>query len=244
MLRQGIWMAVILVSFSVLTACPHKAVMERGESFAPKGEIGARSGSLEQQDGMLGRWEALEPRTGPVSILEFMLDGTATLSTIARIYSYYSIKGDTISLTMDFTNGKGQPTTQAEVNVQGNEPVIYTFVLTDDRLMMTKDSTGEVMDMQRDDHETVSDSIVGHWSYKHQNGETARMIFDANGGNISRVPLPGSLESYYEVRGDVITVRSLDRRQFQYVKYKLEDRQLVLIDGDKITRYDRVREPQ
>ncbi len=241
MLRQGIWIAVILAVFSMLTACPHKEVMERGDSHAPQGEIGAHSGSPEPQVSLEGRWEALEPRSGPANILEFMVDGKATSLVIARIYSHYSIESDKISLTMDFSPGKGQPEMQAETNYQGSEPIIYTYELSGDRLMMTNDATGEIMDMQRDDQETASIPIVGHWSYEHSTGMTARMFFNANGVSVSRVPMSTGLESFYEVRGDVLTVRSLDRRQFQSVKYKLEDRQLVLIDGDKITRYDRVR---
>lgn len=70
------------------------------------------------------------------------------------------------------------------------------------------------------------------------------MIFNANGANISRASLTGGVESYYEVKGNTITAFSLDRKQAQSVQFRLEGQQLVVIDGAKVTRYDRLSDPQ
>ncbi len=128
---------------------------------------------------------------------------------------------------------------QSKSDNEGTKPVVYTFVLEKDRLKMTHEASGEVMDMRREGQATSPGSIVGHWSYKHPSGETARMIFDASGGNVIRLPLPGGVETNYEVKGDVIIATSLDKQHTQSVTFKLEDGKLVLIDNKKANYYVR-----
>lgn len=247
MVRQGVWMVIMVALLSALTACPSKDMTGRGDTLAPEDGRVKYLKPLEPQNNFLGRWEAREPRTGPVPLLEFRADGTATSSSIARIYSRYSVEGDKVVLSLDVKQEHSPSPAQAgdeqsKAGAPGIEPVVHSFVLANDNLSMTNDMTGEVMDMQRIDPTTASDSIVGHWSYTHSTGVTAQMIFDANGINISKVPLPEGLEGTYEVRGDLLTVRSLDERQAQTVRFRLEDRLLVVIDDETTTYYDRVND--
>jgi len=264
MLRKGGWMAIILAIFSVLTACAHIKNGGSAEALEPKNGIVGHTEAPEQKNGVVGRWEASEPRSGLVNILEFDPDGKSKSSLLARVYMNYHIEGDKLILIPDNnTSEKSQPTkpdsdeksadkgtgaeqSEAKQDDQAKkpEPVIYTFVLTKDSLKMTHDASGQVMDMWRDSQATATNSIVGIWSYKHPTGEIAHMIFDANGINTIRAPLPGGVEGNYAVKGDIITVTSIDKQHSQSGSYKLEDGKLMINDGKKINYYSRLSEPK
>ncbi len=264
MLRQSVWIAIIIASLSVLTACPHNKIVGHEAALEPKNSI-------------VGTWESLEPRSGLVNVLEFDPDGKSKSSLIARVYMNYHIEGDKVILIPDNDNSgeKNQPAksdadeksvdkgkkpadketgtdqTEAKQDDQskskkpGSEPVVYTYVLEKDKMKMTHDASGQVMDMWRDDNQTTEpDSIVGLWSYKHPTGEIAHMLFDANGTDLIRAPMPGGVEGTYEIKGDTVTVTSLDKKHTQTATFKLEDGKLVLNDGKKTSSYVRMSEPK
>ncbi len=263
MLRQRVWMAIILTIISVLTACAHNGNVGRWDAFESKNSI-------------VGRWEALEPKNGLVNILDIQPDGKIKSSLIVRSYLRYHIEGDKLNLVQDNTSERIEPTMQsddvikpvdegkksagketgeerteskqdeqAKLSDPGSEPIVYTFVLENDRLTITYDKTGEIMDMQREGTAIAPHSIVGQWSYQYKMGP-ARQIFGANGINVIRTPMPAGvgMDGSYEVKGDVITVTSLDKQNSQSVHYKLEDGRLVLNDGKKTTTYIRSSEPK
>jgi hypothetical protein len=252
MLRYSIRIVISLAIFSVLTACAHSEIIGRGETLQPKNGVVTQSktvdpkeinsNALKPKEGIVGRWEALEPKSGLVNILDFHPDGKTKSSLLARVYMHYHVEGNKLILVPD--NGKAKQDEQSTSSAQGGEPVVYSFVLENNRLKMTYDKTGEVLDMKRDGPATMPDSIIGHWSYKHESGETATQVFDANGTNLIKLPMPGGVEGTYEVKGDAITVTSLDKKHSQTATFKMEEGKLVLNDGKKITRYVRVSEPQ
>ena len=270
MLRKGVWMAIILAIFSVLTACAHIKNGGGADALEPKNGIVGHTGAPEQKNSIVGRWEALEPKSGLVNILEFDPDGKSKSSLLARVYMNYHIEGDKLILIPDNSSEKSQPAksdsdeksadkeiksddkgtgaAQSEAKQDDKakkpEPVIYTFVLEKDSLKMTHDASGQVMDMWRDKETTATESVVGRWSYKHPTGETAHMIFEANGINTIRAPMPGGVESTYEVKGDTITVMSSDKKHTQSVSYKLENGKMVVNDGKKISHYIRMSDPK
>jgi hypothetical protein len=253
MLRQSVWIAIMLVIVSMLTACPHKEIIGAGDSLGPKNGHVERSESLEPKDGIIGRWEALEPKSGLVITLEFRPDGTSRSSVLARIFMRYRIVGDKLIMTQATKSAEKETSTeqteatqdeQSKLSDNGSEPVIDTFVLENDRLILTLDKTGEVVELQREGQATVPNSIVGSWSFKQQAGETGRQTFYADGTNNIRLPAPGGTEGSYEVKEDVIKVTSLDKQHSQSVKYKLKDGKLELNDGKKTTTYIRSSEPK
>jgi hypothetical protein len=252
MLRYSIRIVISLAIFSVLTACAHSEIIGRGETLQPKNGVVKQSKTVDPKEdnskaqkpkeGIIGRWEALEPKSGLVNILDFQQDGKTKSSLLARVYTHYHVEGNKLILVPD--SGKAKQDEKSPSSDQGGEPVVYSFVLEKDRLKMTLDKTGEVLDMKREGPATAPDSIIGHWSYKHESGETATQIFDANGTNLIKLPMPGGVEGTYEVKGDVITVTSLDKKHSQTASFKMENGQMVLNDGKKITRYVRIAEPQ
>jgi hypothetical protein len=52
------------------------------------------------------------------------------------------------------------------------------------------------------------------------------------------------MEGSYEVKGDIITVMSPDKKLSQSVHYKLEDGKLILNEGKRTTTYIRSNEPR
>jgi hypothetical protein len=253
MLRKGVWMAIILAIFSALTACAHIKNGGGAEALEPKKGIEGRTEAPEQNNSVVGHWEALEPKSGLVSILEFRPDGTSRSSLLVRVNMRYRIEGDKLIMTPENKPADKEISTnqteakqdeQAKILDNGSEPVIDTFVLENDRLKLTLDKTGDFVDLQREGQATVPNSIVGSWSFKLQNGESGREIFYANGTNEIKSPLPGGTEGSYEVKKDVITVSSLDKQHSQSVKFKLEKGKLELNDGKKITAYIRVSDPK
>jgi hypothetical protein len=126
---------------------------------------------------------------------------------------------------------------------EGGEPVIYVLAFDNDRLKLTHEESNQVLDLQREGQAVTPGSIIGHWTFKHQTGQTAHMIFDANGIMHFRMVLPGATDNTYEMKGDTITLyNSANKKSVMSATYKLEDGKLVLDDGKGVTHYARVIE--
>jgi hypothetical protein len=128
---------------------------------------------------------------------------------------------------------------ESRIMDEWNEPSIYTVVHKRDRLKLTHDKTGEVLDMRREGKEGGEPgSIGGKWFFKHSTGKKARIAFDAGGMMHYRLVMPSGMTANYRVKGNTIVVTSADdKKKSQSASYKLEKGELVLTYGDKTTRY-------
>ena len=126
---------------------------------------------------------------------------------------------------------------------EGSEPVVYVFKLDNDKLKMTHEESKQDLDLLREGQAATLGSVVGHWTFKHQTGQTAHMVFDANGIVHFRMVLPGATENTYETKGDTLTLyNSESKKPVMTATYKMEDGKLIMDDGKGVIQYVRVIE--
>jgi hypothetical protein len=254
-------MAIILAFLSALTACQHHGNVGRWDALESKNSIVGRWEALEPKNGLVNILAFQADGKSLSSLLvrgytRYHIEGDKLILVPDNSSEIIepTMQSDVVMKPVEEgkkTAGKqtGEKQTETKQDEQsklsdpGIEPIVYTFMLKNDRLTLTNDKTGEAVEMQREGQAIAPDSIVGQWSYQY-NMVPARRIFGANGINLNTSPVPAAMgtEGYYEVKGDVLTVTSPDKKNSQSVHFKLENGILVVNDGRKIVHYVRMSE--
>lgn len=130
---------------------------------------------------------------------------------------------------------------------QGNKQVIYMLEFnSDDKLKMTHvgpNEVKEVLDLKREGQAVLPGSIIGHWTFRHQTGKTAHMVFNANGSMHFRMVLPFGTDLAYEVKDNALMLyKDRNKKPVMSGTYKLEDGKLTVDDGKSITHFVHVDE--
>ena len=125
-------------------------------------------------------------------------------------------------------------------------PVVYDLEFINDDLKLTHEAANgskEILDLKRKQQPATPGSIVGHWTFRHQTGKTAHMIFNANGSVHFRLMLPFGTDLTYDLKGDtVLFYKGSTDKPVMSGTYKLENGKLVLDDSKNILHFSRIDE--
>jgi hypothetical protein len=176
---------------------------------------------------LVGRWDGVTRSAGGIGeIIELRADGSMTHWFAAMVEFTYVVQG--FLLTTSFTPASGAPVEQTttEIRFEGNV-LIQRSVGSGLETRMDRKRAGGPLDPP----------IVGVWSYPHDTGRTAYMLYTADGRLIFRLPIRAD-RGRWSVSGDQLTMGPLPATA--RLTYRMQGDQLVLIDEQgKETSYMR-----
>jgi len=166
---------------------------------------------------LVGRWDSMARSAGGVGeIIELRADGSMTHWFAAMVEFTYEVRGS--SLITSFTPASGGPVEQttAEIRFEG------------DTLIQKSTASGVETRMERKRAGGPQDPpIVGVWSYPHEAGRTAYMLYTGDGRLIFRLPIRGD-RGRWSVSGDQMTMGPMPATE--RLTFRLQDGLLVLTD--------------
>ena len=166
---------------------------------------------------LVGRWDAVARSAGGIGqIIEFRADGSMTHWYAAMVEFTYVVQGPL--LITSFTPATGGPVEQTttEIRFEGN--------------LLIQKSTGSGLETRMDRKRSDGPQdppIVGVWSYPHDTGRTAFMLYTSDGRLIFRLPIRAD-RGRWSVSGDQLTLGPMPATT--RVTYRAEGDQLVLTD--------------
>lgn len=167
---------------------------------------------------LVGRWDAVTRSAGGIGqIIELRADGSMTHWFAAMVEFTYVVQG---SLLITFHSAAtGGPDEQTTTEIRFDEGVLI------------QKSTGSGLEtrMDRKRADGPHDApIVGVWSYPHETGGTAFMLYTADGRLIFRLPIRAD-RGRWSVAGDQLTLGPMPATT--YFTYRVQSDQLVLTDN-------------
>ncbi len=237
-MRQTVGMIFIMMILSTLTACPQEEIVGRWESEG----MGLGSVLEIKPDGDLvsslivrvEKYYRIKGNTVIFSRQDMTGEIKQTPKQTDTIENYVTPDNKSDESNSELNQKSSKQVEQSEMMGQFNKPVTYEFVLDGDSLKMTHE-TGYVMDMRRRGQIISPDSIVGEWSYIHENGQRAYVSFDEHGIWLYRLVLPGAADKKYVIKGDTITVYGNvkdNKKPEQTATFQLTNGNLVLTFND------------
>src|SRR5262245_30827840 len=175
---------------------------------------------------VVGRWEAVTRSAGGIGqIIEFRADGSMTHWFAAMVETTYVGQGPL--LITSFTPARGGPGEQTATEIRYERDVlIQKGPQSATEIRMTRKRAGGPQD----------GPIVGVWSYPHEAGGTAFMMYTADGRLIFRLPMRAD-RGRWSVSGTQLTLGSTTTTR---VTYSVQGGQLELTDDrGKRTAYTR-----
>ena len=174
--------------------------------------------SADTTSGLIGRWDSVTRSRGGIGqIIEFQADGSIVLWAAAMVEATYRLEGARLieSYTDGGTGGRG--TIEAEVRFEGSE-VIQKDPISGEEVRMARQGPAGPQGAP----------IVGVWSFPHETGVTAFMMFTPDGRMIFRLPMR-SERGRWSASGDSLTMGPAATRMKRY-QYKLDGDRLTLTD--------------
>jgi hypothetical protein len=165
---------------------------------------------------LVGRWDGVTRSAGGIGeIIELRADGSMTHWFAAMVEFIYVVQGPV--LTTSFTPASGAPAEQTttEIRFEGN-------------VLIQKNTSGLETRMDRKRAGGPLDPpIVGVWSYPHDTGRTAYMLYTADGRLIFRLPIRAD-RGRWSVSGEQLTMGPMPATA--RLTYRVQGDQLVLTD--------------
>lgn len=178
-----------------------------------------RSGAADAPPALIGRWESVVRSTGGLGqVIEFKPDGTMTRWTAVLVELTYQVHGPLL-LTFYRHPGSGATETQA------------AGIRFDGDMMIQKDpqAGGETRLTRKRAGGPQDPPIVGVWSTPHETGQTAFLLYTADGRVVFRLPIRAD-HGRWSASGDQLTLDS-GSAAAPTVRYAVQGDRLVLIDG-------------
>ncbi len=173
---------------------------------------------------LVGRWDAVTRSAGGIGqIIEFRGDGSMTHWYAAMVEFTYVVEGP--FLITSFTPATGGPVEQTTTEIRFEGSVLI------------QKSKGSALETRMDRKRAGGPQdppIVGVWSYPHDTGRTAFMLYTADGRLIFRLPIRAE-RGRWSVSGDQLTLGPMPATT--RATYRVEGDQLVLTDdqGKQVT---------
>jgi hypothetical protein len=173
---------------------------------------------------LVGRWDAVTRSTGGIGqIIELRADGSMTHWFAAMVEFTYVVQGPLLITSFTPATGGAVEQTTTEIRFEGN--------------VLIQKSTGSGLETRMDRKRAGGPQdppIVGVWSYSHDTGRTAFMLYTADGRLIFRLPIRAD-RGRWSVSGDQLTLGPMPATT--RVTYRVEADQLVLTDdqGKQVT---------
>jgi hypothetical protein len=166
---------------------------------------------------LVGRWDAVTRSAGGIGqIIELRADGSMTHWYAAMVEFTYVVQGSLLITSFTPATGGVVEQTTTEIRFEG------------DALIQKSTGSGLETRMDRKRPGRPQDPpIVGVWSYPHDTGRTAFMLYTADGRLIFRLPIRAD-RGRWSVSGDQLRLGPMPATT--RVTYRVEGDQLVLTD--------------
>lgn len=174
--------------------------------------------SADTTSGLIGRWEAVTRSHGGLGqIIEFQGDGSMVHWFAAMVDATYRLEG--ARLIESFTDGGtgGVRKIAPEVRFEGSE-LIQKDPISGEELRMTRQGAAGPQGAP----------IVGVWSFPHDTGVTAFVMFTPDGRMIFRLPIRAD-RGRWSVSGDRLAM-GLSAPEMTRYRYELQGDALILTD--------------
>jgi hypothetical protein len=179
-----------------------------------------RSRAADADPLLLGRWETVARSTGGLGqVLEFRPDGSMTQWVAVLVELTYQVHGPLL-LSYYRHPGSGATETQAAgIRFEG-DVMIQRDPQSGRETRLTRKRTGGPQDMP----------IVGVWTTPHETGQTAFLLYSADGRMLFRLPIRAERGGRWSAAGDQLTM-SLGPSTATSVRYAVQGDRLVLFDS-------------
>ena len=168
---------------------------------------------------LIGRWEAVVRSTGGLGqVIEFKPDGTMIQWTAVLVELTYQVHGPLL-LTYYRHPGSGATETQAAGIRFDGDVMIHKDPQAGGETRLTRKRAGGPQDAP----------IVGVWSTPHETGQTAYLLYTADGRVVFRLPIRAD-RGRWSASGDQLTLGPGPSFSTT-VRYAVQGDRLVLIDS-------------
>jgi hypothetical protein len=182
--------------------------------------LGASAPASQAQDAapaLVGRWDAVTRSAGGIGqIIELRADGSMTHWFAAMVEFTYVIQGSLLTTSYRPATGGSVEQTTTEIRFEG-DLLIQKSTQSGTETRMTRKRAGGPQDAP----------IVGVWSYAHEAGGTAFMMYTADGRLIFRLPMRTD-RGRWSVSGDQLTLGSMAATT--RLTYRVQRDELALTD--------------
>lgn len=186
--------------------------------------IETRQAAADVPAALVGRWEATARSHGGIGqVFELQADGTLVHWFAAMVDGAYKLEGTRLVESFkDSATGK-----VSEIRFEG-ATLVQKDAQSGAEIRMTRQGAGGPPDAP----------IVGVWSFRHETGVTAFIMFTADGRMIFRLPIRAD-RGRWSVAGDSLTM-GLKGSAMTRFRYEVQGDQLVLTsDQGRQERYTR-----
>ena len=178
-----------------------------------------RAQSVDTPPPLIGRWEAVVRSTGGLGqVIEFKPDGAMIQWTAVLVELTYQVHGPLL-LTYYRHPGSGATETQAAGIRFDGDVMIQKDPQTGGETRLTRKRAGRPQDAP----------IVGVWSTPHETGQTAYLLYTADGRVVFRLPIRAD-RGGWSASGDQLTLGP-GPSPSTTVRYAVQGDRLVLIDS-------------
>ena len=174
---------------------------------------------------LVGRWDAVTRSTGGIGqIMELRADGSMTHWYAVMVEFTYVVQGSLLITSFTPATGGAVEQTTTEIRFEGDVLIQKSTGSGGLETRMDRKRPGGLQDPP----------IVGVWSYPHDTGKTAFMLYSADGRLIFRLPIRAA-RGRWSVSGDQLRLGPMPATT--RVTYRVEGDQLVLTDdqGKQVT---------
>jgi hypothetical protein len=174
---------------------------------------------------LVGRWDAVTRSTGGIGqIMELRADGSMTHWYAVMVEFTYVVQGSLLITSFAPATGGAVEQTTTEIRFEGDVLIQKSAGSGGLETRMDRKRPGGPQDPP----------IVGVWSYPHDTGKTAFMLYTADGRLIFRLPIRAA-RGRWSVSGDQLRLGPMPATT--RVTYRVEGDQLVLTDdqGKQVT---------
>jgi len=192
------------------------------------GAPASRSRAADTDPALIGRWESVARSAGGLGqVLEFRPDGSMTRWIAVLVELTYQVHGPLL-LSFYRHPGSGATETQAAgIRFEGNV-MIQRDPQTGAETRLTRKRAGGPQDMP----------IVGVWTTPHETGQTAFLLYTADGRVVFRLPIRAE-RGRWSWSSDQLTM-DLGPSTTSTVRYQVQGDRLALIDSqNKQTQFSR-----